>query len=375
MSKTSPQHTIGKIPVKNLWLLMLYASALAKHVLRDTPPKKQDYEKNPEDILNLVAEILTSAVERRLRRNITVELDRTRSDLTRVRGRIDHIRTERAHLLQHGMVACIFDEFTTDTPKNRLVRRALDKLSQTHSLGAEWKRRCRSDSLALEKAGVGRNATGLGSNSRAGWTPSSIAMRSPEDWMMLAAAELALNLRIPAEKDGHAYLDALDRTNHDWIRNLFERAVAGFYHAKFPEWSVNHGDKIKWQKESPTKGIAQIFPDMTTDITIERTDLHTNTRSRIIIDTKFTEITTASQYKSHILKSGHIYQLYTYLRSQERKNDEPSCRTSGMLLYPSVDGDVDESVTIQNHKFRFATVDLSKDSTSIRNRLMHLIQS
>ncbi|MDB5599942.1 MAG: 5-methylcytosine-specific restriction enzyme subunit McrC [Xanthobacteraceae bacterium] len=49
--------------------------------------------------------------------------------LTSVRGRIDVLETFAGDLLSKGMVACRFEEFTFDTPRNRLVRVALDSLA------------------------------------------------------------------------------------------------------------------------------------------------------------------------------------------------------------------------------------------------------
>ena len=60
--------TIGRIPVRNIWLLMLYASDLFREIL---PQRRASIEENPDDIPDLVAEILTHAVERRLRRNLS----------------------------------------------------------------------------------------------------------------------------------------------------------------------------------------------------------------------------------------------------------------------------------------------------------------
>ena len=78
---------------------MLYASRF----YQELPSRlRHGAEENPDDIPNLVAEILTGAVERRIRRNLTLEFHRSRADLTRVRGRIDVLRTERRNLLQQA---------------------------------------------------------------------------------------------------------------------------------------------------------------------------------------------------------------------------------------------------------------------------------
>ena len=72
------------------------------------------------------------------------------------------------------------------------------------------------------------------------------------------------------------------------------------------------------------------------------------------------------------MRSGYIYQIYAYLRSQERHTDPVSLTTSGMLLHPCIGEEFDEAVTIQGHRIRFATVDLAADGLYIRNRLLSL---
>jgi 5-methylcytosine-specific restriction enzyme subunit McrC len=115
---------IGRIPVRNIWLLFLYASGLAKfHGQYDAA-----VEDSP-DFPELIARLLCYAVEKRLRRNLSRGYRQREAVLTRVRGRIDILKTYRNDLLSQGAVACRFEEHTFDTPRNRLVRAALDALS------------------------------------------------------------------------------------------------------------------------------------------------------------------------------------------------------------------------------------------------------
>ena len=117
---------IGRIPVRNLWLLMFYASDL----FRQIDGKKTAVEENPEDIPDLVAEILTRQVERRLMRNLSFGYQDREAVLGRVRGRINFLYTERHQLLYRGMVACRFEELTVNTTRNRFVRAALYELAK-----------------------------------------------------------------------------------------------------------------------------------------------------------------------------------------------------------------------------------------------------
>ena len=150
-STPATQSMVGRVPIRNLWLLMLYASRLYREI-----PSHRRYavEESPDDIPNLAAEVLTRAVERRLRRNLSYDFQLRRADLTRVRGRIDQLRTERRRLLQQGKIACSFDELTTDTPLNRFVKAALQELTKVID-DKHLTRRCRTASVALEKGGVG----------------------------------------------------------------------------------------------------------------------------------------------------------------------------------------------------------------------------
>ena len=348
---------------------MLYASKLYKEVLSSN---KYAEERTPDDIPDLVAEVLVNAVERRLRRNLSADFRPTQADLTRVRGRIDHLRTERHYLLQQGKLACSFEELTTDTPRNRFVKTALQELTRLVS-SQPLARRCRAVMLALERAGV-RNEIDLRPFRRSPERTATNGRISSEDSRMLAAAELAFNLNLPTEDIGSSHLSAPDR-DEAWARKLFEAAVGGFYDTVLtPQgWSVQTGRRIYWQVENQTLGMKPILPSMKTDIVLEQPAVEgKGDVCRTIIDTKFTEIVGPSQYRDLSLRSGYIYQIYAYLRSQEYDSDPPSLSAAGMLLHPAVDRDIDEAVTIQGHRIRFVTVDLTEDSLSIRNRLLEL---
>ena len=369
IATTVPAATVGRIPVRNLWLLMLYASRL----YRALPTERRfAAEDNPEGIPDLVAEILTRAVERRLRRNLSSEFDRREADLTRVRGRIDSLRTERRQLLQQGRIACSFDELTTDTPRNRCVRAALNHLHRLVRANG-LRRRCRITALALERAGVGTDGS-RAARRDVSKSQLSVGRTNADDRQMLAATELAFSLRLPTEEAGLAQFPAPDRDER-WVRVLFEAAVGGFYDTVLsPQgWRVRTGSILNWQTESPTDGIELLLPGMKTDIILERpAEGGVTTGSRLVIDTKFTSTVGTGRYGNPTLHSGYIYQIYAYLRSQERMTDPLSLASSGMLLHPTVGEEVDEGVTIQGHRIRFATVDLAADSMAIRNRLLSL---
>jgi 5-methylcytosine-specific restriction enzyme subunit McrC len=189
---------------------------------------------------------------------------------------------------------------------------------------------------------------------------------------MVAAAWLASDLALPTESAGMNALPLPDR-EETWVRRLFEKAVGGFYDVVLSPrgWSVSCGRALSWQIEWKTGRVDEILPTMRTDIVLD----YPATETRIIIDTKFTSILTASWHRDESLRSGHLYQIYAYLRSQTGKGDRLADCAQGVLLHPSTGQMLDESVVIQGHRIRFATVDLASSAAEIRAQLLGLCDS
>lgn len=351
---------IGRIPVRNLWLLMFYASDLFRHLGH----RKIDVEANPDDIPDLIAELLARVVERRLKRNLSFGYRPRIAIVSRVRGRIDLLKTERHQLLSRGQVACRFEELSVDTPRNRFVRAALVSVAK-NVRRSELAHRCRALAGSLKRIGV----TGEKPD-RSEVSADRFGRHDAGDRFMVAAAHLAFDLALPTEASGSKLLALPDR-EIAWVRHLYEKAVAGFYDVVLSPigWRIEAGKILSWQIEDKTSGIDKILPSMRTDVVLE----HHGTGRRIVIDTKFTSIVTRGWFREETLRSGYIYQIYAYLRSQVGAGDPLATHASGLLLHPSIGEMVDETVVIQGHAIRFATVDLGATAREIRDQLMQIV--
>lgn len=345
-----------RIPVRNLWLLLLYASEFyaADH------KRMAGIEEAPDELPQLLAEILADAVEQRLNSPLTPAFQLDQADLRRVRGRIDVRRTATKSLLAKGQVACRFDSLSIDTPRNRLARHALlgiSKLVPEHQL----RTRCRRLAASLERLGVGSTAANPGVD--------SFNRNDKDDRRFVYAARLAIALALPRPQDGpgQGLLHAPELTEGR-LRSLFEAAAGGLYKAALPapSWNVRTGTHLSWPTASLSAGMPALLPGMKIDIMIH----NQNAGHRTIIDTKFTSILGSSHYGTDRFKSSHLYQLYTYLRSQERPEDAASLTTSGVLLYPSTGENIHESMTLHGHTLALATVDLMSSPTQIRHAFL-----
>ena len=355
------ERQIGRIPVRNLWVLMLYASDLTR--VRGAFNAVVDDDIN--DIPDLVARLLAHAVDRRLRRNLTRGYYHREKALTRVRGRIDILATEARQLLSRGEVFCRYADLTIDTPRNRLVRAALESIAR-FVRSDELARRCRALAATLARADVGGMRP-----SRAELAADQIGRNDVDDRFMIALARLAFDLALPTETAGTTALVAPDR-EEAWVRRLFEKAVLGFSRVEFEPlgWLVRGSIPLEWPVSFPSVGLANILPRMVIDIVLDPPGVS----GRLVVDTKFTSILAIGRFGNAGLKSGYLYQMYAYLRSQEG-HDPRWNEAAGLFLHPALGQQLHEHVTIQNHSITFSTIDLSDTAMAIRNELRGVLRA
>lgn len=348
---------VGKIPVRNLWLLLLYASDL----LREIDSAKKGIDEMPDDIPILVTEMLVKRVEHRLKRSLSLSYVKEHSILNRVRGRIDTLQTERHQLLLRGKVACHFERFDSNTIVNRFVRAALSRCAGLVSSSDKvLAHRCRVLSGYMANLGVVGDCP-----TRSEIQSVRLTGSHSQDAKMLSLARLVFDLAIPSELAGKNSISDLER--NEYVRKLFEKAVGGLYRFNLVSqgWRVLTSKQLKWQIESCSVGMQSLLPGMETDIVLENTAEQT----RIVVDTKFAAMLTTGQFGQASIKSNHLYQIYAYLRSQEG-SDDLSNNSCGLMLYPSIGMEFCETALIQGHQIRFATVDLTASGMKIKHQIL-----
>jgi 5-methylcytosine-specific restriction enzyme subunit McrC len=334
---------------------MVYASRLFQ---RNQLLKTAGKEENPEDLFELVAEILIAAMERRLQRSIGRQYQSRAATLTRVRGQIDALTTETKMLLAQGCVACRFDELSVDNPRNRVLRTALIVAAQNVK-SLERERRARGLAEVLTQYGVSSRLVSLRVAGQL-----VLGRNDQADVEAVDAARLLLEMAIPSEMSGSLTGRDTEREAAE-IRRLYEAAVRGFYRSVLDEkWHVAPGETHhRWPVNSKTDGLMAVLPIMKTDTVLETVN------RRIIIETKFADALKPNQHGAVKLSRDHIFQLYAYVQSQHGR-DVLSETAEGVLLYPTVGEHLDESAVIQGHRYRFMTVDLAANADLIRSTLL-----
>jgi len=355
-------HYPSGIPVRNLWLLMLYASPLVRY----DGWGRYALETDSEAIPDLVAELLVQRLQQRLKRPLNTQPQPQQASLQRLRGRVQMLPTLRQQAQQRGQVVCEFTPLQPHHTPYCYVRAALESMVDLVTRPS-LRRQCQQLIAQLKQRGV----TGTKPD-RWRMRQASTARHEYAERILLTLADLAFDLRLPSEQAGEHHLLSAEREDLAWLRHLYEKAVAGFYQVVLPEqgWRVSAGKRLYWPVQQPSAGLKTFLPQMQSDIILEQPQQ----AKRIVIDTKFTHILKPNRFHAQRFSSPHLYQLYTYLMSQSGQGDPLADHASGLLLHPAVEQSYHEQMTVQQHCIRFATVDLAASSASIRAQLLDSLQ-
>jgi 5-methylcytosine-specific restriction enzyme subunit McrC len=325
------------------------------------------------DLIGAIAEVLVSEVETRIRRQLTFHYRHTSADLTRVRGRINHLRTMTSRLMDQGRIACSYEELSVNSPRNRFVAAKLLEASQIMASmgpdGASSRRlsqRCADAAFAMQRQGVDPRPP-----SRPELSKDRLGHHDARDRRMLDAAHLVHQMALPYHERGPRSVPRILRDENRY-RILFEKAVRGYlrFTLKPLGWAVD-SPQLKWRHECETDA-HELLPLMKTDIVLT----NVTEKRRIVIETKFTDALVEYHGKTTI-NPDFIYQIYAYLRSQTGTGDPVADSSEGVLLFAAANGraPVDRSVTIQGHRIRFLSVDLADTPNAIRKQWSLCVKS
>jgi len=351
-----------RIPARSLWFLLIYASDMLAQLRTNERDQILAGERD-DDLIDVIAEVLVVEVENRLRRQLTFHYRHRRADLNRVRGRIDHLRTESHRLSDQGRIACRFDELSVDSPRNRFIAHTL--LSNAPVIRSDLAQRCRAAAFRMHRLGVSAIAP-----SRSELSRDRLGHHDVGDRRMLDAAYLLRDMAIPIHEHGTVDLPLL-REDAAVHRKLFEGAVRGFfrYTLSGQGWDVR-ARTLRWKpSEEPEPSF---LPAMKTDITLE----HPANKRRIVVETKFTDALVDRDGKTTI-ETSYLYQLYAYLASQSGFGDDAADTAEGVLLFVKTSNRelFTAERSIQGHRIRFLSVDLAASAADIRTRWLQCIQN
>jgi 5-methylcytosine-specific restriction enzyme subunit McrC len=328
-----------------------------------THATRAEWDTSP-GLLGLLAKVLAFSTRDLLKRQLGRTFG-TRTALVRgIRGRVDFNRSINQLAFERPAAICSFPELSVDTLKNQIIRGTLDRLVGDPRLGTcdnyELSGELRHELRALVGAMEGVTLRAIGSQdfSRLQFGQNDRGYQVP-----LAICTIIHQLGMPTEEPGDKSLVRLLKDEKSF-HVLFERFVRNFYRMRLNGFAVNR-EILSWHDELQCAYV----PGMRTDISISKT---TAPFRRIVVDTKYSIQTLSSNFGAEKFKAPDLYQIYAYLRTQEHISSVHKC-AEGILLYPTITYDVDATMSVQGHRIRVATVNLSEHWKKIESRLLALI--
>ena len=358
---TVVEEVITEIPVKNAWYMLLYAWDLVSW----KDQWKGDVETSPH-LLGLLAKILVETTLLLMRKQLRRGYESHQEKIRGIRGKIDFAASLKRRSFEKGAAHCSFYQLTVDTLKNSIIRSTIRRLSNDprvyhHKaiLDADIKYQLKTLDFDLGEVSIKRIESSDFSRLQ--------LTRNDQDYSIpISICYLIHRLEMPTEGKGDHALKALLR-DEITFHKLFELFVYNFYRYHLHDCEVGYQKQLSWFDELN----CPFVPLMQTDITLAWQE----PSRRLVIDTKYyLKTLTSSPYGGLKFHSENLYQLYTYLRTQEHRGDSYA-NAQGMLLYPKTKHQPTESMLVQGHKITVATVDLADPWENIEDRLLNLVQS
>jgi 5-methylcytosine-specific restriction enzyme subunit McrC len=341
------------IPIRNIYYLLCYAWDKLDEGKR-LSVSESDYR----DSLNLLTRVLLNGCEILFSRGLERAYVARTESYAGIKGKIDFGASLKSNVLRIGRAVCEFDEFEVDILSNQLLKATLVRLA---------------------------NLVDLGEHSRVAAWHWAVGMREVVDIDL----DLSLFGRVRIHRNNSLYdfllkickliaeCSALDEhsgrhvfkefTGNDKVMAaLFESFIRNFYKRHRPTMFRGR-ENIRWSASSDSMADYSLLPIMQTDVTLESTE------RKIIIDAKYYSNALAVYYGSAKFHSPNLYQMYSYLRNVEADTSNSlnvSC--GGILLYPTVDRELDAAYQFGTHPVRVATLNLNAPWREIEARLLNL---
>lgn len=328
-----------KIPIKNIYYMLSYAFTALKQA-GFARLSSEDFE----NIYELLCEILIKGIREQLKRGVYKEYNLIEEAIPVLRGKIGITDSIKLKVVSSTKLHCIYDEFSSDNILNQILKTTCLAMVRNASVNIHQKKKLKH--LMMYFGEVSEVSIKIVDWEKLNYHRNNLTYK-----MLINICYLIWEGLIVNEQNGkYKFMDFIKDKQ---MAKLYEKFVYEFYKKECPGISINYQQKINWKTDD---GYIDLLPSMSTDISL------TKNNHRLIIDTKFYPEAMQKNYLSENKKfiSGNLYQIFTYV-----KNSAFSGEVSGMLLYPTVEYDLNQTYKLSGNNVFIKTVDLNKDFKSI----------
>lgn len=343
-----------RIPIRNIYYMLCYAW----NILKQSDNILLGSEKF-DNIYNLFAMIyingISSLIKRGLNRYYILEKD----TVSTLKGKLDMSDSIKKLTFYEGKMVCQYDEFSKDINLNQIIKATINILIKSPYL---------DDALRNKLLKIRTYFADITDISLSKKLFFSLRYnRNNYHYRMLINISELIYEGLIVNENGNEYLFA-NFIRDNQMAKLYEKFVYNFYKTHLDEKIYNvHSPKLNWNlDEKIDKEDLALLPEMRTDIVIE----NNVTNTQLIIDTKYYAQTLVSNKWTDVekVRTGHLYQIFAYVCNSEFKGN-----VRGMLLYPTVDREINADFPIGGKNIAIRTLNLNAEWDVITNRLLSLV--
>jgi 5-methylcytosine-specific restriction enzyme subunit McrC len=308
----------------------------------------------------LMAAILAKGIAVQIKRGLGKEYIPQTEPLSALRGKIDMAESIKTQTMLRKQMICTYDEFSVNGTMSRIIKSTVELL-------------LRSDISKTRKKELRKLMIYFGEvepinlytvNWNIQYNRNNQTYR-----LLISICYLVVKGLLQTNSDGSTRL--MDFIDEQRMCRLYEKFILEYYRKEYPEITAN-ASQIPWQLDVPDDGIGVKLPVMQTDIML------TYKEKVLIIDAKYyTHHTTQSQFDTHTIHSGNLYQIFTYVKNKEIELSAQPHEVSGMLLYAKTDEAVlpnNKSYKMSGNKISVNTLDLDCDFAEIASQMNKIIE-
>lgn len=339
------------IPIRNLYYIFTYAWARF--------PKGDEVivgEDDCPDLPNLFAKLLIEATHRLMRRGLDRGYMEHVEEMAAPRGKLDIDRMIKEQTRRRCTAICTFDELEHDVLHNQIIKATARALVHVDAVTSAFRHELRLIQKQLSDVSDTRLTAGAFRRVR-------LSRDRYLYGMLMRLCEFVFHSLLPDELGETAkFADIL--LDEVRMSSIFEEFLRNFYLYELSGFTVSK-TQMGWDAEALTPGAAAILPIMETDIVLN------SARRTIVIDAKYyKDVLVGRPGFAKKLRSGHLYQLSTYMRHAARLN--PGKQVDGALIYPTVREQVAVDYKLFDNRVRVVTIDLSREWREIHAALLQV---
>ena len=341
------------IYIKNIYYMLSYAFQVLKQENYD----EVDHE-TFEYVQDLFAAILAKGIAQQLKQGLYREYITKHDVLTVMRGKLDMPETIRNRIQRKQKLACEFDELSENNTLNQILETTMDVLVRDNDVAPERK-------AALRKVLIFFDGVQLIDPSSIHWGRLVYQRNNRNYEMLMNICYFVLDGMLQTTESGE---HKIAHFSDDHMARLYEKFILEYYTKHHTYLSEVKAAQVKWNLTGDNDDtMIRFLPMMQTDIFLRLNN------QVLIIDAKYYGRTMQQQFDKHTLHSNNVYQIFTYVKNQDKDNTGD---VSGVLLYAKTDEDItpDCMFNMGGNQIGATTLDLSGSFAVIKKKLDSLAE-